>query len=33
MKSHPETTLQQMMAISNAQTMYKDSKYKPKRGK
>lgn len=32
MKSHPETTFQEMMSISNAQSMYKDSKYKPKRG-
>jgi hypothetical protein len=32
MKSHPETTLQQMMTIGNAQTIYKDSNYRPKRG-
>ena len=33
MKSHPETTFQEMMAITNAQAMFKDSKYKPERGR
>lgn len=31
MKSHPETTLPQLMAISDSQKLFKDSNYKPKR--
>jgi hypothetical protein len=31
MKSHPEVTLQQLMAMDDAQKLFKDSGYKPKR--
>jgi hypothetical protein len=30
MKAHPETTLPQLMEMSDAQTLFKESKYKPK---